>query len=302
MNNKNDRHAYLIIAHNEFKVLDILLQLLDDKRNDIYLHIDKKVSVIPPFTHIENAGIHVLSKRYDVHWGDITQIKTEMALYREAYSHGPYQYYHLLSGVDLPIKSQDEIHKFFNTYNGKEFVGFFQGKYHEDDTCRKVSRYYLFMGYNKRNKQTFLPLRILATIIRHTFLKLQDITHIYRKQEINFKKGHNWASLTEKAVKYLLENENFIFKRFKYMQCPDEIYKQSVLFSSPLRHNIYNIENDQLGCMRAIDWNRGEPYCWQDSDWEELKNSKYLFARKIYSSQQQLINNIINHCKKGNNI
>lgn len=294
----NDRHAYLIMAHNEFKVLNILLQLLDDKRNDIYLHIDKKVSAVPSLPNVVNARLCVLSKRHNVHWGDITQIKTEMALYKEAYSHGPYQYYHLLSGVDLPIKSQDEIHNFFNTHNGKEFIGFFQGKYHEEDTLRKVSRYYLFMGYNKRNKKTSYPLRLLATVIRHSLLRLQDMAHLYRKQEIIFKKGHQWVSLTENAIKYLLEKERFILKRFKYMQCPDEIYKQSILYSSPLRNNIFSLTDDKLGCMRAIDWTRGEPYCWQDSDWEELKNCEYLFARKIYSSQEKLINNIIKNCKK----
>lgn len=29
-------HAYLIIAHNEFEVLQKLIEALDDPRNDIY--------------------------------------------------------------------------------------------------------------------------------------------------------------------------------------------------------------------------------------------------------------------------
>ena len=37
------KHAYLIIAHNEFNILEKTIELLDDERNDIYLHIDKKV-------------------------------------------------------------------------------------------------------------------------------------------------------------------------------------------------------------------------------------------------------------------
>ena len=38
-----DKHAYLIMAHNNFGILEKLLMLLDDQRNDIYIHIDKKV-------------------------------------------------------------------------------------------------------------------------------------------------------------------------------------------------------------------------------------------------------------------
>lgn len=36
------RHAYLITARKENKVLEILLKLLDSQNNDIYIHIDAK--------------------------------------------------------------------------------------------------------------------------------------------------------------------------------------------------------------------------------------------------------------------
>ena len=35
-------HAYMIIAHNQFELLERLIAALDDERNDIYIHIDKK--------------------------------------------------------------------------------------------------------------------------------------------------------------------------------------------------------------------------------------------------------------------
>ena len=34
------KHAYLIIAHKESVVLEKLLELLDKKDNDIYIHVD----------------------------------------------------------------------------------------------------------------------------------------------------------------------------------------------------------------------------------------------------------------------
>ena len=36
-----DKHAYLIMCHDNFKHLSKLLMALDDVRNDIYIHIDK---------------------------------------------------------------------------------------------------------------------------------------------------------------------------------------------------------------------------------------------------------------------
>ena len=39
------KHAYLIMAHNEWDMLNKLIQALDYPNNDIYLHIDKKADL-----------------------------------------------------------------------------------------------------------------------------------------------------------------------------------------------------------------------------------------------------------------
>lgn len=37
-----DKHAYCIMAHHNWNQLQLLVDLIDDERNDIFLHIDKK--------------------------------------------------------------------------------------------------------------------------------------------------------------------------------------------------------------------------------------------------------------------
>lgn len=37
------KHAYLITAHTNFKILNLLLEVLDDDDNDFFILIDKKV-------------------------------------------------------------------------------------------------------------------------------------------------------------------------------------------------------------------------------------------------------------------
>lgn len=37
-----DKHAYLIMAHDDLPLLKVLVRLLDNPSNDIYVHIDKK--------------------------------------------------------------------------------------------------------------------------------------------------------------------------------------------------------------------------------------------------------------------
>lgn len=38
----SNKHAFLIMAHGQQGILRKLLTMLDDERNDIFLHIDKK--------------------------------------------------------------------------------------------------------------------------------------------------------------------------------------------------------------------------------------------------------------------
>ena len=104
------KHAYLIIAHTNFEQLQKLVNILDDERNDIYIHIDKKsqdfeTSIIKA-CHSQVTFV----KRTSVNWGGFSQINCELLLLKKAISSSSgYSRYHLISGMDLPIKSQNYI-------------------------------------------------------------------------------------------------------------------------------------------------------------------------------------------------
>ena len=83
------KHAYLIIAHNEFEILKRLIQALDDERNDIYIHFDRKLNHYPD-CRTSYAKLTFLEERMDVRWGDISVVDAEFALFNEAYRRGEY--------------------------------------------------------------------------------------------------------------------------------------------------------------------------------------------------------------------
>lgn len=99
------KHAYLIIAHNEYEILKKLIKVLDDERNDIYIHIDKKSKSFKKLkTELVSCYSNIFfTKRINVTWGGDSQIKCELLLLEEAFKIG-YEYYHLISGVDFPNK------------------------------------------------------------------------------------------------------------------------------------------------------------------------------------------------------
>lgn len=101
------KQAYLIMAHNNFKILEILIKLLDYEMHDIYIHIDKKtknfdiekLKSIPKFSKIN------IFQEIDVKWGDLTQVKCEIYLLEKAKNMGEYSYFHLLSRSRLTIEA-----------------------------------------------------------------------------------------------------------------------------------------------------------------------------------------------------
>lgn len=290
------KHAFLIIAHHEYPLLKVLLLMLDDVRNDVYLHIDKRSEQLYENIctyQMKHAGFHVLSNRQRVWWGDISQVEVEYMLFETAYHNGPYAYYHLLSGVDLPLKSQDDLHAFFDFHQGYEFVGYWTGEFHQRDLDRKVSRYYFFNRYYKDKESRLRPFLML---IRNVALAMQKIMRSRRSQDCEFKKGGNWVSITNEFCCYLISKKDFVLRRFKYTLCPDEIFLQTILWNSVFRARIYHSDAMQDGSMRLIDWTRGCPYVWTDSDKDELLSSLSIFARKFSSAYPGVIETIRSAC------
>ena len=76
------------------------------------------------------------------------------------------------------------------------------------------------------------------------------------------KKGAEWVSITNDLVEYLLSKKEEVLKNFKFISCPDEIYKQTLVWNSKFRSKVYAINDEYASCLRAIDWSRGTPYCW----------------------------------------
>lgn len=291
------KHAYLIIAHQEVEILKVLLTLLDDKRNDVFLHIDKKSEALfeaMKSIKLERAGFYLLQKRIDVRWGDISQIKVELLLLKTALNQGHYSYLHLLSGVDLPIKSQDYIHDFFTRHAGFEFVGFAHKKTDDENAREKAGYIYLFTRYIKDDNKLR---RFITKCIKYGYIRCQKSVHYKRHCSVRFKKGSNWFSITERFACFLLSKEKYILSMFKYTLCPDEIFIQTLLWNSSVQFPVYDKNDEFKGSVRLIDWKRGDPYTWGEQDKEILNSSDKLFARKFsWQKSRNLLPFIKNLC------
>ena len=282
------KHAYLILAHHEFELLACLLAALDDARNTVFIHFDKKVDVLPAL-HTSSANLVILDERIDVRWGDVSIVEAELLLFQTAQNHGEYSHYHLLSGVDMPLQTQDFIHHFCTKHAKTQFIGYSQGdqKAHIE---RKVQRYHVFPKHfrtigNMGDK--------LKKVLRFICLRLQFILHIKRNRDIEFKKGTQWLSLTGEFVAFLLTQKNDILKRYSYTFCADEIFVQTACWNSPFREQIYDINNEANGSQRFIQWRDNQLIEWEEKDFDTLQGSDLLFARKFNGGNLNVVQKLL---------
>ena len=282
------KHAYLIIAHNEFEVLERLIRALDDVRNDIFIHYDRKLKKYPAF-RTKFAGFYILTERVDVRWGDLSVVEAEYALFEAACQRDEYSYYHLLSGVDMPLKSQDYIHDFCNKHKGKEFIGYYQGNI-QAQIERKFQRYHLFPRHFRETKGWKAQIR---KFLRAAFLQLQIGLGIKRNRDVLFKKGTQWMSITHDLAKYLLTQKQQVLDIYHHTFCSDEVFVQTVCWNSPFRDKIYDPHNEGRGCLRMIHWKDNQLIEWEEKDYDILIQSDALFARKFSGKHMEVVNKIL---------
>lgn len=286
----NNRHAFLVMAHRDDDTFYTLARMLDHPRNDIFIHMDSKNK-----TYQESNIQHVVKHsnvfhcpRIKVTWGGYSMIKAELILLKEATQKGHYEFYHLISGQDLPIKKQEYIHSFFDQNQGKEFIQFQSPTFSFESRTR-----YLHPLQEKIGKSGKPVLRKVNTAI----LKVQILLKVHRNKSINFQKGANWFSITDGLARYVISKEPWLQKTFKSTKCCDEVFLQTLVANSHYNGHLFHSEydDDPLSIMRLVDFKRGNPYIYRFSDLEEIKQSECLFARKF---DADIDTTIVNNVKK----
>ena len=292
------KHAYLILAHSQFNQLAFLVSLLDHQDNDIFIHIDKKSNIDDYFLDLIKSSAKqsqvYFTERVSVSWGGYSQIEAEMILFKAASKRDSYYFYHLISGVDLPLASQRKIHNFFNQYKNQVFLTLMNIDVARDkEDIDRFKYHHFFESFTYRSlpgilgKIVFRVYRFLEVFIQKLFM-----VNRYTLFNVNPAKASNWISLPNEIVLLLIDSEYEIEKMFKKTFLCDEVFVPMLLEKNGMMNLIYNDsvntgkKNESQGNLRYINWWDGKPYTWTDSekDLQELREAAengYLFSRKF---------------------
>ncbi|WP_379137799.1 beta-1,6-N-acetylglucosaminyltransferase [Paenibacillus sp. sgz500958] len=265
--------AVLVLAHKQADQIKLLIHTLKHEQIHAYIHVDGKNDRL--FRELLNfyeneESVTILPKRVAVNRGGFTQIQATLLLMEEALK-ADYDYVALISGQCLPIKGMSEILDYLQQNNGKQFLeGGPIGRNYWRLKC------YNFFSENEHNRS--LPVRLLDQMFR-----LPQKLLVRRKNlpGLELYKGSSWFTVTGECAGDMLEyirlHPEFLAD-FRYTYSPEESFFHILAYNGPYKHNIIN--ND----LMEIDWAsavNGSPRIYRVDDYEMLKSSPKLFARKF---------------------
>lgn len=265
------RHAWLIIAHNEFGILQQLVSMLDDARSDFYIHFDKKVAQLPDI-RVTQGRLFFPDRRINVCWGSVSQIETELLLLETALRNGPYAHYHILSGTHLPLKPVGELMQFYDSHAGREVARFW--KRDDGDADFKLRRYHLPMRHFKTPGHAFS--RAVETFCWKACLKVQKVFGIRHLRQMDFQKADNWMSLTEQGARFLVQDRRRILRRYKWSFCGDEYFAPSELLARGDTFDIFDYQQ-----LLYVEFLGDTPRTFPFEAWSGLRETGCLWARKF---------------------
>lgn len=178
-----------------------------------------------------------------------------------------YERVHLISGSDLPLRSQDYIHDFFKGKKEEYLV-----VNSTDDFKVRVKYYHFFVRWRR--------IHPIFNMLRRALLLLQiPFVNRLKNSPLPYVWGTNWCSLTMKAVRYLCANKGICNSIFKYTTSSDELYKQMILNANPE----FVFSPTEEGNMRYVDFSAhlSSPKTLTMEDYDQIMKSDCLFARKF---------------------
>lgn len=296
--------AYLILCHIDPEHIKRLTDKLTvGTCDEAFVHVDKKTS-IEPFEKLLNSNpqVHILAERVAVYWGGYSSIEATIRLFRTAISSSNFDRFVILQGLEYPIKTNREIHAFFEKNPDMEYI-----RAQNISLCsnpREIHKYSLYwhLDTSKQLKSRIIH-KINRAFLKHgkfpRFKKNYVVNSLGQKMDIF--QGCAQFGVTRQLAGYIVHfhDENECFNRyFQTMYAPDESYFHTIVYNSPYikntpagkaiaRPHLTDFEN-----LTYFEYPVQITLFTQKEDWPKLRDSGFLFFRKASSESKELLNYI----------
>lgn len=285
------KQAILITAYKNYHHLEEII-LCFDANFELYIHIDKKSTISDiELTNLRKYDtVKLVEQKYKVNWGGFNHLKSILYLTEQALKNKENKYFHLITGHDFPIKNSTYFVEFFKE-NKAEYLEYYsipKMGHADNNNMDRIEYYNFFDLWDYKIHKGFQRIA-LAIRIQKRFGFKRSISAKMPKLH----GGSTYWSLSKECLEYVMEFakiNKFVLNRFKYTLCAEEFYFQTVIMNSIFAEKVVN---DNL---RHIDWvarNGNNPAVLDETDYEKLKKTNAVFARKFeYPQSTRLMNKI----------
>jgi len=277
------RVAHLVITYTNPLQTERMIRRMAHPKFDFYIHVDRKKDITAYLFLAKIPNVYLIKDRVNVIWAGYNTVEATLRSVKEIFRTGKhYNYIHLMSGQDYPIKSAGYIYDFFVANNGKEFLQFEHFDEWASESYPRIRTYHL-INYRFPGKYRFQWLMNKFLPARKSPLGIEF-----------YGSSMFWA-ITSNCLKHIIEviEKNARFKRFmRFTWGSDEFIFQTLVMNSPFKTNVVN--NDLL----FLDRDKGAPHpnILTYKHLNKLLNSDKLFARKFDLTKDAIVlDNIDRH-------
>jgi hypothetical protein len=264
------RIAFLILAHKNPSQLERMLNAMDHPAFDYFIHVDRKADQSAFGFLSKRNRVYFIRHAIKVFWGRYSLVQATLNGIGEILQSGEYDYIHVMSAQDFPIKPPQEIYQYLQDKKGSEFITCIkESDNHEwwQDAALHVWR------YNFHNWR--IPGKYRLQFLANKLLPP-------RKYPIagHLVVGHsNWFTLTGACARYMIDylvDHPEVVRFFKYTWGADELIFSTVVYNSRFQEKIEK-------SLVYIDWSErvANPKLLTIKDFHAIMTSGCLFARKF---------------------
>jgi hypothetical protein len=223
--------VYFILAHKNPHQIKDLITLLDDGKSLFFMHVDGKIS-LSAFKCAESSNVIFIKNRIQCYWGDFSLLKATLngmeaiATYMKLnYDNHDYHFV-LLSGEDLPLKSNAYINDFLKARSNTSFLHHWKLPYKNWWGGGFFRFESLFLFNPQKHKRSHFWLNyIIKKIGLDFFFPINTIKKYFPDLELFG--SSQWMIFSKEMVKRVIEtskNDPLFIKQFRFSFAPDETY------------------------------------------------------------------------------
>ena len=236
--------AYLILAHENPRLLERTIRALSCRWCAFFVHIDRK-SDLDDFRLADVEAVYLSNERIEVYWAEYSMVEAILLLLLQALECPTrYDYFVLLSGSDYPIKPNEYIQRYIATRAGTQFVS--MARIPNGAAGLPLSKI-TALSFSRRRHLLYSAARAL------TRLGLNNRDYTKALDGLEPYGGSTWWALSRDAARYVVtfaQSNPRVCRFFAHSETPDETFFHTILGNSPYAKPLHR-------SLTYDDWSHG---------------------------------------------